>query len=534
MQEDFYRVEGLSAWNENRVPSYLTNRMNFVETYVELFLAFIADSHAQLDFEEPLYIVDLGGGTGCFAYRFLNELLDVKFDFPNLRRLNLKYVITDFAQANIDSHLRNPQFKRFVDEGVLDFALFRPDIDRSLHLLKADLTLNSEKIKNPLFAIANHFFSSIKQDAFRALNGALQECQFSLYRDPTTSSMQHAVRLSELQTIERFVDIDLPHYKEPVFDQILEHYRNHFGEASIFFPIAALRAISNLDHLSNHRLVLLASDKGFTSLESPLIKGLRPLEITRQDDSISLNVNFDVIARYFAGISGQSLVETGDHVNLSTIIGTTIKYDLHHLQHYFKQTFQRRDFINSSYDLEAPLFHAELDGKSLNGTKLTLFLALVKNYNYDPHLFAWAFERSYQAIETETTQIDDDHKRQVVEVLRRTFRNLFASWSSPVELDAILRCYVALKEFKECLSVSLTSLELLGRTRTALDHAALSCEQLNRCDEAYEYFRKSFEMSPDHFWAQEGMERNIAFANVDTKPKTKGNPLLSWLPGRRG
>src|ERR1041384_925361 len=78
LQRDFYAQRGLKAWNEDLVPSYITNNPFIAEIYAGIVAAFVQDclshSNAPLSPENPLLVLELGAGTGKFSYLFLRKL----------------------------------------------------------------------------------------------------------------------------------------------------------------------------------------------------------------------------------------------------------------------------------------------------------------------------------------------------------------------------------------------------------------------------------------------------------------------------
>src|SRR5580765_1372025 len=76
-QRDFYARRGLKAWTEDMVPSYITNNPFIAEIYAAIVAAFIDDCQGlapgeslPISPENPLRILELGAGTGKFAYLF--------------------------------------------------------------------------------------------------------------------------------------------------------------------------------------------------------------------------------------------------------------------------------------------------------------------------------------------------------------------------------------------------------------------------------------------------------------------------------
>jgi hypothetical protein len=83
-QRDFYARRGLKAWTEDLVPSYITNNPFIAEIYAAIVTAFIDDCQAlargealPISPENPLRILELGAGTGKFAYLFLLQLTEL-------------------------------------------------------------------------------------------------------------------------------------------------------------------------------------------------------------------------------------------------------------------------------------------------------------------------------------------------------------------------------------------------------------------------------------------------------------------------
>src|SRR5579864_9651945 len=80
LQRGFYAQRGLKAWNEDLVPSYITNNPFIAEIFAGIVAAFVQDcmsterlSNAPLSPENPLRILELGAGTGKFSYLFLRK-----------------------------------------------------------------------------------------------------------------------------------------------------------------------------------------------------------------------------------------------------------------------------------------------------------------------------------------------------------------------------------------------------------------------------------------------------------------------------
>src|SRR5438270_8028133 len=165
LQRDFYAQRGLKAWNEDLVPSYITNNPFIGEIFAGIVAAFMQDcmSSAQRGYhplspENPLRILELGAGTGKFSYLFLRKLA------PLLQRQNVplqlvRYRMTDTSESLIAEWRANAYLQEFVSSGVLEFAIFQ-----------AGQEYKSQP-RGPLVVIVNYVFDSLPQDAFAIQSG---------------------------------------------------------------------------------------------------------------------------------------------------------------------------------------------------------------------------------------------------------------------------------------------------------------------------------------------------------------------------
>src|SRR6478752_8056445 len=126
LQRDYYAQRGLQAWTEDMVPSYITNNPFIAEMHAGIAAAFLEDCRAQggqpLSPQRPLRILELGAGTGKFAYLFLRKLE------PLLRERNIapetvRYIMTDCSEPLLAQWRANPYLAEFVQRGTLAFEL---------------------------------------------------------------------------------------------------------------------------------------------------------------------------------------------------------------------------------------------------------------------------------------------------------------------------------------------------------------------------------------------------------------------------
>jgi hypothetical protein len=84
----FYDRKGIESWSQGVVPHFITCNSFIGKAYAKVLQGFIRDAvcggQMSLDTSEPLYIVELGTGSGKFSYYMLKALEEMSetLDFP--------------------------------------------------------------------------------------------------------------------------------------------------------------------------------------------------------------------------------------------------------------------------------------------------------------------------------------------------------------------------------------------------------------------------------------------------------------------
>ena len=139
MQRRFYLEHGVKAWSQGEIPQYVTTNPVMARAYAQLYLAWLRDLAAQksegaaLDPSQPIYIVELGAGSGRFAYHFLLHFFDM-LDRSSLRGLRVIYVMADLVETTLEFWMAHGQLQPWRDAGRLDFASFDAESDKVLRL----------------------------------------------------------------------------------------------------------------------------------------------------------------------------------------------------------------------------------------------------------------------------------------------------------------------------------------------------------------------------------------------------------------
>lgn len=324
LMQSFFDQRGVSAWSQGTVPHYITSNSFIADAYAKVVFGFFRDCRAvddarassgrpAFDLSQPIYIIELGSGSGRFAFYFLKNLLGLR-NHPVLKDASFKYVMTDCAERNVEFWDSHPALQSFVEQGVLDFACYDANRDDHIRLRYSGEPLSAETVTNPIVVISNYFFDSIPQDVFAIEDGQLYERLITLSTSQAETSDDDPDLLNRIRVFYEDNPTKAHYYDDPDFDGILQGYQQRLAGATVLFPIAALKCIRHLRLLSNGRLLLLSADKGYIKEES-FLRSVEP-EMNLHG-SFSMMVNYHAIAQYFQNQGGRALQTSHRDANLN-------------------------------------------------------------------------------------------------------------------------------------------------------------------------------------------------------------------------
>lgn len=307
LQRRFYSEQTIDAWRRSIVPHYVTSNTFIAQAYAKLVFGYLRDvlRDARHDPQAPLYVLELGAGSGRFSYHFLTSFFAMLEQSVH-REVRVTFVMSDFSEKNLQFWRQHSSLQAFVAQGQLDFALVDLSQSQDIMLLQSGATLAAGQISNPLVVLANYVFDSIEQDAFCVEDGILYESLVSLHSTDAETAFDDISLLERVQA--SFVNVPVQggdYYAEPALNSLLDFYRNEFAAANILLPTQALRYLDHLRHISNNRLLLISADKG-VSREEDIVAAAAPEIATH--GSISLMVNYHAIRRYAQQQGGHVLM----------------------------------------------------------------------------------------------------------------------------------------------------------------------------------------------------------------------------------
>lgn len=461
LQEQAYKDFGPEAWSKKGVPFYLTSNPYTISQYIAITVAYLQDclKNNLIDFNYPLYLFDLGAGSGRFGYLYLTKLLQVLSDFFS-EKLSICYVMTDISEKNIQFLQNHSLLKPFINEQQLDFSFYTHNQLKPIYLIETQTEISSTK--NPIVLIGNYFFDTIPQDFFKIENGIVKEAKVSLYSDHVLPSVDSPEIINHLQSKTEFSELENCHtfYKENTQHQeLLTSYLSEEQKNLPFgFPIGAFASIDYFKKLSKNRMLIISGDQGTATIAQ-----MQKLEEPRIDKhgTFSMPVNYHAIQRFIERNGGLSLLPMNSNPQFIVMaaISDGKKGDYLNTLYAFEQTiatFSPCDYWKLIEELE----------KSTISPPLSLLLQLLKFGKWDLVNFFTFFER----IRKEIPNATQAEKKELLFAIHSCAKQFY--FVSQEEVELILNfgvlCFdleeyeISMQYFQKCFSLGCKSQSLLN------------------------------------------------------------------------
>jgi hypothetical protein len=308
-QRDFYARRGVKAWSDDNIPTFITSNPFFTEIYARIVAGFFDDAAAMgsppLSPEHPLRVLELGAGTGKFAYLFLRHLSALLSE-RGIAASAVRYCMTDCSENLLAAWRANPQLREFIAAGILNFAVLAAGDDITSPFVKGE-------DRGPLVVIANYVFDSLPQDAFVIHDRRLLESLLT-----TQGGDNEQEPLKNMQLSFKNVEVARDRYADPSWNAILEIYRDRLPAATVLWPSGALMTLKQIAGFSDGKLLVLAADKGYVH-EGDLAPAQGPVsfEWHAGGNCFSTIVNLDAIGKYFAAAGGEALLPAKHSASLN-------------------------------------------------------------------------------------------------------------------------------------------------------------------------------------------------------------------------
>ncbi len=390
MQRKFFLKHGIESWN-NKVPFYVTSNPYIAYSYAEVVAGQILDLNSQDKLNKsPLYILELGAGSGKFAFLFLRALESI-LSVYGLENTNYCYIMSDFDTFSFEYWADNPYLQDRIDQGKLDFAVFDLEFSDSLTLHYANKPL--VVADSPLIVVANYVFDSVRHDCLVIENGNLYEQELRPYTE-TQMSMEELIpnmrNNIKLDFARKLLDKQKINFTDHVLQQVVQDYCNEFSNLTLLVPIVGIDAINKLNKIANGALLVIASDKADTKL----VNGNNSAPHIAFHGSFSLQVNFDFIGRYIRHMGGNCWHQTSPH-GLKTMV-FACGYEAKSIPNTLYATKKMLTYCGPN-DYFVLYQHAKA---TIAQSNLEQIIGMLKLSHYDPTFFAFAESRIIELIKT--------------------------------------------------------------------------------------------------------------------------------------
>jgi tetratricopeptide (TPR) repeat protein len=482
MQRRYFDQTGIDAWKTATVPHYVTNNPVLAHAYATVLLGWLRDVAARArEAGEPATIVELGAGSGRFAFLFLTALADLLRRSPALG-VRVRYVMTDFTETNVRFWEAHPALRPFVDDGTLEFALFDAEGQTAIQLRKGGVTLEPGTVRGPLAVIANYVLDGIRHDAFSFDQGRLHELLVSIHASEPVNDREDPALLDRVTISCTPLPARQDYYGEADLDAALSACALQQGGGAVLFPCDAIRCLARLADLGGGRLFVLSGDRRYDPGELRAASGNLGLAV---HGSFSLGVNYDAIAAFVKGRGGQVLSHAHEQLHVAAFLLGGESPEYAETRFAFEEAIER----GGPNDFFAVRRGVQADYERLDLGQLLSFLSLSR---HDPKVLGDLLPVLWKHVEDAS---DERAARMVREVLRVRDRYYFIAEEVDLPFEMALLVH-ALGAHREAIRLFEDSIQLYGDGAKARWNIGLCLYSIGEIDAALASFREAARVEP--------------------------------------
>ncbi|MFT7521470.1 MAG: hypothetical protein ACI9MC_003621, partial [Kiritimatiellia bacterium] len=285
----FYNERGVDVWSNDLVPTQVTTNTYIGQAYAGMILDHIQSM--EYDPREPVYVVEIGAGSGRLAFHVVNALQRMAgADAPRI-----VYVMTDLVPKSVEAWRRHPQLRDLAELGLLDMGVFDCESPGAIELQYGEGRLLDNAEHNPIVLVANYVLDSLRHDLIQAQDGRV--CRVHV-RAGVSKKQQPRLHLVP-QRDEQLV------YGDADVDALIDTYARELERSRVLVPVVAIQMLRWWMDRAKGGFLLLLADK--------MQRSLADLDHTRHPDlvshgtdgCISVVVNAQAIAHVFESEGGQ-------------------------------------------------------------------------------------------------------------------------------------------------------------------------------------------------------------------------------------
>ncbi len=500
LQRTFYADQGIAAWTQSRVPQAVTTSPNIASAYAHLAVAFLQDVQHALDPTRPVYVLELGAGSGRFGFRFLKAFSRQLEAQPDVHQ-SFVYVMTDASPAVLQFWQDNPRLRPFVDAGILDFAQFDVQAPAPLQLLASGTTLRPGDTGNPVVLIANYIFDSIPQDAVTVKDGQL------FLNLVTVSASAPELDLtapdSKVRIGINFADdttpLDLAAEPDPALRQILEAYARRLDDTTVMVPRAALACLEFFRALGGQRALCLVGDFGDArddELENHGPPGFGA------SGGLWLPVNFQLLGEYTRLRGGRARHPRGRHLSLN------ISMLLYGIEQNGAELSRAERAYADTVDLHGPdelAVACRALSEQLPNLKLEVILALLRLTGWDPDFLSLCLTALLEVLPSAPARL----RLELLDGLSQAWDQYFPIGEPADVAFGIGVLLYTLEHYEEALTFFERSLAEFGEDPRTTLNLAMTSYRLERREATLRWLDRTLALDPTHELAH-SMREDIA------------------------
>ncbi len=428
LQRQFYVEHGANAWSQMRVPFGITTNPLIAMNYSRVIYGFLRDMLSQIDLSEPVYIIEVGAGSGRLGFNILNQLDDF-YSTSAVKQVPYQYILTDLAEKNIEFWKSHPQLAEYVDAGKLDFARFDLINDTEITLELSGKKLVSGTLKNPIIVIANYIWDTLPVDLFYVEDGQLFEVQAALLSDQPETNLEDPELITRIEIVYDRFPTTTDFYRDPEMQQLLEMYRQEIDDSMLVFPRMALECIRGLLRLSNNKTMLLTADKGEHRISEMINADIPPIPL--HDNGFSTQFNFHAIMKFFE-FRGSTVLTTTQSYNAINILACLLgDSDFAETRHAY------RDYIERISPDD--MYMGMIEFPSQKEMKLSTILTYLRLKQYDSHAFIAVYNLLLPLLSEKSTRADAINLQLMLHGVWRNYYHLNERYNLPLYIATILQ-----------------------------------------------------------------------------------------------
>lgn len=486
LQRAFFVKQDPGAWSRGRVPSYVTSNAFIARAAARVIGGFLDDCEGgrlgAIDGRGPIHVLELGAGSGRFAYGVLRGL-GARASVASRSGPSVRYVVTDFDPAPVQALRENARLQPFVKSGLLDFAVLDVEAPGPVKLIESGETLRPSPGGNPIVALANYVLDGIHTDAFQVRGGELFESRVRL-QCPKGVDPRDPACLPRLVVSFQPAPLGLSPCGDAELDGLLHDVAVRLADGHFLFSAPALRFLRHLRSVGGGRLLFLAADRGHVHEDS--LRGLDAPQIMRHG-SVSLDVNFHVLAEHARASGGIALLPAHHPTHLATVglLWGCSRTDVSRTSEAYREHFEAAGPEDLYLLKETIEQHAK-------GLDVERGLAWLRVSAWDPEVFLGCAPTFLEHVDEAAPTVRLD----LLDACRRVREAYFAiagDLDVPLALAELLQVLDVLPEAAELCE---ESLRLHGRTPETLHRLATCLSGLQRLPEARALLDEALSLAP--------------------------------------